>query len=326
MTSPTPPDARIPTIDFSAFRVGTAAERAALAAEVGRAAELYGFMLIVGHGIAPRVLDGGFDAGRSFFALPEAIKRTMQETGSDRGYQPMFDNVSGVGKPSAQEGYTMGHPVPPGDPAVAREGFHAPTPWPPVADFRERFEALYRALFGLGQDLLGAMAMHLGARADFFEHALVDTYSHMRINHYPPQEAVAHVADEGVFAHHDESLVTLLLQDGNSGLQVMGRDGGWIDVEPNPDAVVVNVGKMLRHWTAGRYNAALHQVINRSGRDRYSIPLFMHPGLRTVVDPVDLTGRSDATFPPIVAGETVRASFAATRTSWKDTTADALAD
>jgi isopenicillin N synthase-like dioxygenase len=194
-----------------------------------------------------------------------------------------------------------------------------------VADFRGRFEALYWALFDLGRDLLGALALHLGADARFFEHALVDTYSHMRINHYPQHETVAHVADEGVFAHEDESLVTLLLQDGNSGLQVMGRDGSWIDVEPNPDAVVVNVGKMLRHWTAGRYNAALHQVINLSGRDRYSIPLFMHPGLRTVVDPMQLTGHAAPQFPLIVAGETVRASFAATRASWKDAAAESLA-
>lgn len=321
MTQLPAPDVRIPTIDFSAYRDGTAAQRAAGVAAIGHAAEVYGFALIVGHGIAPSVLRGGFDAGRSFFELPEATKRTMQETGSDRGYQPMFDNLRGDGKPSAQEGYTMGHPVTPSDPGLAAEAFHAPTPWPPVVAFRERFETLYAAMFDLGRELLGAMATHLGADARFFEQALVDTYSHMRINHYPPHETVSHVADEGVFAHHDESLVTLLLQDGNSGLQVMGREGAWIDVQPNPDAVVVNVGKMLRHWTGGRYNAALHQVINLSGRDRYSIPLFMHPALRTVVDPAELTGRADKAFPPLVAGEAVHASFAATRASWKDAAA-----
>ena len=169
-------------------------------------------------------------------------------------------------------------------------------------------------------DLLGVIALHLEVREDFFDGALTDTYSHMRINHYPPQEAVSHLADEGVFAHVDESLLTLLLQDRNSGLEVMGRDGGWIPVAPDPRAVVVNVGKMLRHWTGGRYNAALHRVINRSGHDRYSIPLFLHPGYRTVVDPRELTGAmaDNAAFPPIVAGETVHASFATTRRSWKE--------
>ena len=173
-------------------------------------------------------------------------------------------------------------------------------------------------MFVLGSELLGTMAEHLGARPDFFEAALVDTYSHLRINHYPPHETVAHVAEEGVFAHYDESLLTLLLQDENSGLDVLGRDGHWIPVAPDPQAVVVNVGKMLRHWTGGRYHAALHRVINHSGRDRYSIPLFMHPSFDTIVDPARLTGRADAAWPPIVAGEEVVASFAATRRSWQD--------
>ncbi len=311
---------RIPTIDISPLRDGDVAARAAVVDAIGSAAEIYGFALIVGHGIAPSVIDGGFAAGRSFFELPDAYKRSIVEKRSNRGYQPMFDNVAYDGKPSAQEGYTIGHPIGPTDPALAALPFHSVTPWPPLPEFRERLEALYWALFGLGRDLLGAMALHLGARADFFESALTDTYSHLRINHYPPQEAVAHVADEGVFAHRDESLVTLLLQDENSGLFVMGRHGDWLPVAPNPEAVVVNVGKMLRHWTGGRYEAALHRVINRSGRDRYSIPLFVHPGYHTVVDPRDLVGSVDdpVAWPPIVAGETVNASFATTRKSWND--------
>jgi isopenicillin N synthase-like dioxygenase len=214
----------------------------------------------------------------------------------------------------------MGHPVPPYDAALSALSFYAPTPWPDLPGFRDALETLYRAMFDLGRGLLGALAMHLAADPRFFESALLDTYSHLRLNHYPPQEAVAHVADEGVFAHFDESLLTLLLQDRNSGLQVMGRDGRWIPVEPDPTAVVVNVGKMLRHWTGGRYNAALHRVINDSGRDRYSIPLFMHPSFRTVVDPRQLPGAATGVgdFPPIVAGEAVYAAFSQSRQSWKD--------
>ena len=240
---------RIPTIDIAPYLHGDTDARVAVAYAIGSAAERYGFALIVGHDIPAATIADGFDAGRSFFALPEADKLRHRP---DRG-----------------------------------------------------------------RDVLGAMALHLGTRVDFFDAALVDTYSHMRINHYPPHETVAHVADEGVFAHHDESLITLLLQDENSGLQVMGRGGAWLPVAPNPRAVVVNVGKMLRHWTGGRYNAALHQVINHSGRDRYSIPLFVHPSFRTVVDPRDLIGDADDGYAPIVAGEAVQASFASTRASWQ---------
>lgn len=309
---------RIPVIDFAGWRRGPD-ERAALAEAVGRAAEVYGFMLIRGHGIDPAVLAATFDAGHRFFEQPDDVKAQVQDRRrSDRGWQPMFDNLREDGKPSAQEGYTMSHPVAPTDSALAALSFHALTPWPALPGFREALERLYADLFVLGRDLLDAMAMHLRAPAGFFEPGLADTYSHLRINHYPPQESVDHIAEEGVFAHFDESLLTLLLQDENSGLQVMGRDGLWIPVDPDPTAVVVNVGKMLRHWTGGRYNAALHQVINRSGRDRYSIPLFLHPGFHTRVDPADLLGEPDPAWPPVIAGEQVFASFAATRKSWRE--------
>lgn len=311
---------RIPTVDFHGWHGVDAAARRAIAKAVGDAAETYGFLLVRGHGIEPSVLDAAFAAAARFFALPETEKLRMKETRSDRGYHPMYDNLREDGKPSGQEGYTMGHPTRPHDASLEALSFYATTPWPDLPGFREPLETLYGAMFDLGRGLLGALAMHLGADARFFEPALADTYSHLRLNHYPPHEAVAHVADEGVFAHYDESLLTLLLQDRASGLQVQGRDGLWIPVEPDPTAVVVNVGKMLRHWTGGRYNAALHRVINHSGRDRYSIPLFLHPSFRTVVDPRDLpgaaAGRGD--FPPIVAGETVFAAFSQSRRSWKD--------
>ncbi len=309
---------RIPTLSHAGWRTGDAAARRAFADALGSAAGTCGFARLVDHAIDPSVRDAAFEAGRRFFALPEDVRLAVRDRGSDRGYHPMYDNLREDGKPSGQEGYTMGHPERPRDATLELLSFYAPTPWPALPGFREPLEALYASLFRVGRDLFDAFAMHLAAPAGVFDSALVDTYSHLRINHYPPQEAIAHVAEDGIFPHYDESLMTLLIQDRNSGLQVMGRDGLWIPVDPDPDAIVVNVGKMLRHWTGGRYHAALHQVINASGRDRYSIPLFVHPSWRTRVDPAALTGRSHPDFPPIVAGETVRASFATSRQSWKD--------
>ena len=112
---------------------------------------------------------------------------------------------------------------------------------------------------------------------------------------------------------------TLLIQDMNGGLAVQAPDGEWLPVIPNRDAIVINVGKLLRRWTNGRYNAALHRVVNVSGNERYSIPLFVHPSFRTVVDPRDLVGQAPAgpDYEPIVAGERVYANFAKRRPSWK---------
>ncbi|WP_439595453.1 isopenicillin N synthase family dioxygenase [Falsiroseomonas sp.] len=310
----------IPTLDFAAFRTGDAAARGAVAQQLGAAFERYGFIQLTGHGVPQPALDGAFAAAEAFFDRPEAFKRLVQDRRNNRGYIPMFDSALPGQKPGGHEAFSVGHLTRPADPALRDLPFHAETPWPEMPGFRARIEGCYAAMYALSQDILAAVALHLGVAEDFFVEASRESYSNMRVVHYPPAEAVAEVTDIGVRAHADEGLITLLIQDMNGGLFVQGPAGDWLPVVPNRDAMVINVGKLLRRWTNGRYQAALHKVVNTSGRERYSIPLFVHPSYHTRIDPASLVGEAPAgpEFEPIVAGERVYANFKARRVSWQE--------
>jgi isopenicillin N synthase-like dioxygenase len=116
-----------------------------------------------------------------------------------------------------------------------------------------------------------------------------------RLFHYPP------TTDDGwgVGEHTVYGLLTLLWQDDVGGLEVRGPDG-WTPAPPVPGSFVCNLGDMLDRMTRGRYRSTPHRAVNRSGRDRYTFPLFLDPGW-------------EASVAPIVPAEQGRADDAATR-------------
>ena len=61
---------QLPVIDVHALRRGSAAQRQAVAAQLGLACETHGFFYITGHGIDPDLIDAVFAASRAFFDLP----------------------------------------------------------------------------------------------------------------------------------------------------------------------------------------------------------------------------------------------------------------
>ena len=45
-------------------------------------------------------------------------------------------------------------------------------------------------------------------------------------------------------------------------------DGVWINADPIPGCVVVNIGEMWEIWTNGLYKSTLHRVVHRGSNYR----------------------------------------------------------
>ncbi len=269
MTRSIPPvPFRLRSEDFDAF-----------ATALGASFERYGFAIIEGHGLDQARIDAAVADAKAFFALPDEIKLRYRIEGihGQRGYTPFgVETAKGAAHSDLKEFWHVGRDLPPGHPHRARMPDNV---WPTeVPGFREHEGWLYAALESLGDDLLSAIAHHLGLPDDFFVPTVAEGNSVLRLLHYPA--APFDGPSVRAAAHEDINTITLLLGAEEAGLEVLDRDGAWLPINPPPGCVVCNIGDMLQRLTNHVLPSTTHRVVNpppaRRGVARYSTPFFLH--------------------------------------------------
>src|SRR5512143_2064499 len=179
--------------------------------DIGDSCKTFGFAMVRDHGIDSTLIDHAWQLTEQFFALPqeEKLRYHIEGIGGARGYTPFGVEIAkGANAHDLKEFWHVGRDVPAGSPLAASM---PPNVWPDrPAGFREVFEELYSQFDRTGARILSRIAVYLGLEADWFDAAIADGNSVMRLLHYPPVEA----AESGAIragAHEDINLITLLL-------------------------------------------------------------------------------------------------------------------
>lgn len=282
----------VPVLDLSRFEQG-ASERRTFLADLRSASRDIGFFYLAGHGISWAEISEVLTATRRFFALAEADKLAIEMVKSSqfRGYTRAGGELT-KGKADWREQLDIGverQPIAqgPGIPAWTR--LQGPNQWPAaLPELKPALLAWQAKATAVAIRLLKAFALSLDQAEDAFDPIYREQPNHrMKIVRYPGREATGD--DQGVGAHKDGGFLTLLLQDDNKGLQV-DYDGSWVDVDPIPGTLVVNIGELLELASNGYLRATVHRVVTpAAGIERISVPFFFSARLDATIPLLNLS-------------------------------------
>ncbi len=280
----------LPIIDISPL-LDPYGDWRAVADNIYKACTGYGFFYIKGHGVSQKLQDQLEEFSKRFFALDHESKMQihMSKAGKAwRGYFPVGEELTS-GKPDIKEGLYFGEELAQDHKKVSNHTYlHGANLFPQrLLELKEIVLQYMEAMTDLGHALMRGLSLSLDFEANYFnKYYTADPFILFRIFHYPAESSFKSKEDLwGVGEHTDYGVLTILKQDNNGGLQVKSK-GQWIEAPPIPNTFVCNIGDMLERMTKGLYLSTPHRVLNTSGRDRLSFPLFFDPNFDAEVRPL----------------------------------------
>jgi len=300
-------DDGLPVIDLSS--ASSPEDRKEIGKQLVASVETIGFFYVVGHSIDPTLLKNAFDSSREFFSLSEDQKQIIAVNQAQRGWMRKgLTRLEGSASADVKEVFFWGREVSEDDPDVLQKlPLVSPNQWPEqvLPNFKANILEYYQAVMALGSSLLECIAYGLDKNPEVFREKYTKPLGRGQLVYYPPISADDLACNSYSAAPHtDFGVLTILLQDSLGGLQVRHQNGEWIDVPPIEGSFICNIGDLLERWTNGKLKSTIHRVLNTSGKDRLSIPVFFDPNSDAWIDPRDFeTLKNESILPPVKAGE-----------------------
>ncbi|XP_027344084.1 gibberellin 2-beta-dioxygenase 8-like [Abrus precatorius] len=255
----------IPLIDLGKLNL----EKEECMKEIAEAASKWGFFQVVNHGV------------------PKEVLESMQLEEMKVFNQPFGDKSAQVHFPSlSAKTYRWGNPFATNLRQLSwSEAFHFSLTDISKMDqhqsLRSSLEAFATRMFPLAESLAEILACKLNMKSDYFREHCLPKSSFIRLNRYPPCPIPSKV--HGLLPHSDTSFLTIVYQDQVGGLQLM-KDGKWVGVKPNSQALVVNIGDLFQALSNGVYKSIKHRVVAAEKAERFSMAFFYGPSDEAIIE------------------------------------------
>ncbi|CAJ1928171.1 unnamed protein product [Sphenostylis stenocarpa] len=286
---------QVPTIDLTEIDSEDEVVRGKCREKLKKAAQEWGVMNLVNHGIPQELLNKLRKAGETFFSLPVEEKEKFaneQASGQIQGYgSKLANNASGQ---LEWEDYFF-HLIYP-------EEKRDLSIWPTTpADYTEVTSEYAKQLRKLATKILEALSIGLGLEGGRLEKevgGMEELLLQLKINYYPicPQPELA----LGVEAHTDVSSLTFLLHNMVPGLQLF-YEGKWITAKCVPNSIFMHIGDTIEILSNGKYKSILHRGLVNKEKVRISWAVFCEPHKEKIILqplPELVTETEPARFPP----------------------------
>ena len=286
----------LPMVDISLLESVELQDRMAVARQLDRACRDVGFLYIRGDQLKPQLFAQLVETAKTYFAQDDAIKLRsyIGYSANHSGYVPIGEEQFGSGTFDLKEAYDVNYDY---LEEHGRRPLLGPTLWPEMPGFKPVVQTYYQHIRMIGRKIFGAFALALNLEEHFFDAQLRHSPSQLRLIHYPFNPAAQDAT--GIGAHTDYECFTLLFPTA-PGLQVLDKNGAWLDVPIIENTMIMNIGDMMEILSNGRYLATKHRV-KRVNEERYSFPLFFSCDYDYVIRPV--VEGEEPRYQPLKSGE-----------------------
>ncbi|KAF6153025.1 hypothetical protein GIB67_004242 [Kingdonia uniflora] len=242
-----------------------------------KACKEHGFFQVANHGVSEALMGDMMEIAEEYFDMPleDEVHLCTNDYRKRTRVCTRFCNTSNKDVHMHWRDY-LRHPCYPIE-------YHIDS-WPNNPSSYRYIAAKYAtAMRGVTLKLLGGISESLGLARDYIENALGEQNQTMQINCYPPCPK-PELTPLALAAHTDPNCLTLVQDNGVSGLQIM-KDGTWLDIPPLHEAFFVHIGDQLQVISNGEYKSLVHRAMTNSVKRRMSIPTFYGPSLDAVIKP-----------------------------------------